>query len=166
MTRALSLFFALWLVSVGATLAQAPAAPPSPPAKLADVAWLEGYWVGEGFGGVVDEAWMPARSGAMLGVFRSLKPDGTPSFYEILAIEEVEGSLRLVVKHFHPDWVGWEEKDQALKLRLTRVSAIEAIFGGVAIRRSGEELIVEVTMRRKDGSSQTQKLTLRRKPQP
>src|SRR5688572_27021494 len=93
------------LLAVTTAFAQVPA-PPS--AKLSDVAWLEGYWAGEGFGGAADEAWMPARSGSMLGVFRSLKPDGTPSFYEILAIEEVEGSLRLVVKHFHPNWVGWE----------------------------------------------------------
>jgi hypothetical protein len=111
---------------------------PAPPATLADVAWLEGYWAGEGFGGKADEAWMPARSGAMVGVFRSLKPDGSPSFYEILAIEEVEGSLRLVIKHFHPDWVGWEEKDQALKLRLTRISPGEAAFGGVVLKREGE----------------------------
>ena len=163
MARVRPLLFAALLFASSALLAQAPA----PPAKLTDVAWLEGYWAGEGFGGVADEAWMPARSGTMLGVFRSLKPDGTPSFYEILAIEEVEGSLRLVIKHFNPDWVGWEEKDQALKLRLTRISATEAAFGGVVLKRDGEAgLVVEVTMRRKDGSSSTSVLKFKRKPAP
>ena len=136
---------------------------PSPPAKLADVAWLEGYWSGEGFGGAADESWLPPRAGVMLGVFRSLKPDGSPSFYEILGIEETEGSLRLVVKHFNPDWVGWEEKDKAVRLRLTRISPAEAAFGGVVFRRTGEnELVVDVTMRRKDGTSETKSLTFKK----
>ena len=157
------LLFAALLLAPVLLLAQAPA----PPARLSDVAWLEGYWVGEGFGGKADEAWMPAQSGVMVGVFRSLKPDGSPSFYEILAIEEIEGSLRLVVKHFHPDWVGWEEKDQALKLRLTRISPAEAAFGGVVLKRDGDSgLIVDLTMRRKDGSSSTSVLTFKRKPAP
>jgi hypothetical protein len=157
------LLFAALLLAPVLLLAQNPA----PPARLSDVAWLEGYWEGEGFGGKADESWMPARSGAMIGVFRSLKPDGSPSLYEILAIEEVEDSLRLVVKHFRPDWVGWEEKDQALKLRLTRISATEAAFGGVVLKRDGHSgLNVEVTMRRKDGSSSTSVLTFKRKPAP
>jgi len=158
-----SLLVALGLL-LAATSALAQASTPSPRASIADVAWLEGYWAGEGFGGAADEAWMPARNGVMVGVFRSLKADGTPSFYEILGIEEWEGSLRLVVKHFNPDWVGWEEKDQALKLRLTRLSPTEAAFGGVALKRAGDnELVVEVTMRRKDGTSSTNVLKFKRK---
>ena len=139
----------------------------SPPAKIADVAWLQGYWTGEGLGGALEEAWMPPRSGVMLGVFRLVKGDGTRasgSFQEILAIEEFEGSLRLVIKHFHPDWVGWEEKDQALKLRLTRIAAQEAVFGGVALRRVDDRLEVELVIKQKDGTTRTQKLGLRKQP--
>jgi hypothetical protein len=157
----LALLAALML---GATPALAQPANPAPSARIADLAWLEGYWAGEGFGGLVDESWMPARNGAMIGVFRSLKPDGSTSFYEILGIEESEGSLRLVVKHFHPDWVGWEEKYQAVKLRLTRISSTEAAFGGVVLKRAGDnDLVVEVTIRRKDGTSSTSVLKLRKK---
>ena len=154
-----------WLVSLLVLLStfSFAQAPTPPAARLADVAWLEGYWSGEGFGGAVDEAWMPARSGTMLGVFRSLKPDGSPSFYEILSIEETDATLRLIVKHFHPDWVGWEEKENAVKLRLTRISNTEAAFGGVILRREGEDgLVVDVTMRLKDGTSRTQTLKLRK----
>ncbi len=158
------LFLVCVLLGAGALLAQGTPPPPSPSARLADVAWLEGYWTGEGFGGAADESWMPAKSGVMLGVFRSLKPDGSPSFYELLGIEEWEGSLRLVVKHFNPDWVGWEDKDKAVKLRLTRISPTEAAFGGVVFKRVADnELVVEVTMRRKDGSTNTEKLAFKRK---
>lgn len=152
------------LLVVASAFAQAPA---SPAARLSDVSWLEGYWVGEGFGGAADESWMPAKSGVMLGVFRSLKPDGSPSFYELLGIEEWEGSLRIVIKHFNPDWVGWEEKDNAVKLRLSAISPAAAAFGGVVFKRVGDDgLAVEVTMRRKDGTTQTQKLSFTKKRSP
>ena len=160
MFRGLAVAIAVFLAAPFA-MAQAPA---PATARISDVAWLEGYWVGEGFGGLVEESWLPARNGVMVGVFRSFKADGTPSFYEILGIEETEGTLRLVVKHFHPDWVGWEEKDGAVRLRLTRISPTEAAFGGVVLKRGADdELFVEVTMRRKDGTSSTNVLKLKRK---
>jgi hypothetical protein len=134
-------------------LAQSPAPAPSPPAKISDLAWLHGYWVGEGMGGYSEEFWTPPRAGAMLGVLRIMKPEGGPNFYEIMAIEEHEQSLVLVVKHFHPDWVGWEEKDKALRLRLRRIADGEAVFGGVTFQRTdAETLAVVVTIRGKDGS--------------
>jgi hypothetical protein len=166
MTRSLAalltgfLFLAGSLLFAGSCLAQASA---SPPAKIAEVEWLQGYWTGEGFGGQVDEQWTAARAGVMLGTFRSLKADGSPAFYELLGIEEFEGTLRMVVKHFNPDWVGWEENDKAFKATLTRIGPTEAVFGGVALKRVGENgLTVEVNVRRKDGSTQKQILNLRR----
>ena len=157
------------LLLCAASLAQTPPAPPSapesPPAKIADVAWMQGYWVGEGMGGVVEDVWLPPKAGVLLGAFRLMKGDGTPGFYEIFAIEEFEGSLRFIVKHFHPDWVGWEEKDQALKLRLTRLAPGELAFGGVVLKREGEDgLRVELTIRSKDGSVKHERLDYKRRP--
>lgn len=91
----------------------------SPPARIDEVAWIAGYWEGEGLGGKIEDIWMPPRDGVILGAFRLTKADGK-GFYELFAIEEFEGSLRFVVKHFHPNRVGWEEKDQALRLRLRK----------------------------------------------
>jgi hypothetical protein len=142
-----------------------PAPPPSPPAKIADVAWIQGYWVGEGMGGIVEDTWMPPRDGVILGAFRLVKSDGSKGFYELFAIEEHEASLRFVVKHFHPDWVGWEEKDKFLALRLTELGPNKAIFGGIGFERPDPDtLLVSVLIRRKDGSRDTQKLTFRKKP--
>ena len=147
-------------------LAQAPAAPtaPSPPAKIEQMAWLAGYWEGEGLGGQLEDIWMPPRNGVILGAFRLTKPDGK-GFYELFAIEEFEGSLRFVVKHFNPNWVGWEEKDQAVKLPLRRIGENEFSFGGVGFRREGNDtLLVDLTMRSKDGSSRTEVLRFKRRP--
>jgi hypothetical protein len=137
---------------------------PAPPAKIADMAWLQGYWVGEGMGGSIEDLWGPPRAGVMLGTFRLLKADGSPRFYELIAVEEFEGSLRFVVKHFHPDWVGWEEKDQAVKMRLTRIGPNQATFGGIALKRVDDTLTVEVTIKTKDGAVRTETLVFKRRP--
>jgi hypothetical protein len=144
--------------------AQTPS-PPSPSAKIAEVAWLQGFWESDGLGGKVENVWLPPKAGVLLGAFRLVKADGAAGFYEICAIEEFEGSLRFVVKHFNPDWVGWEEKDKALKIGLTRIGADEAVFGGVAFTRlGGDAHRVEITMRSKDGTSRKEVINHKRKP--
>lgn len=155
------------LLAAHAAFAQAPSpapAPAPPPAKIDSMAWLAGYWEGPGMGGHMEDIWMPPRDGVILGAFRLTKPDGK-GFYELFAVEEFEGSLRFVVKHFHPNWVGWEEKDQALKMPLKSISENEASFGGVGFRREGSDvLVVDLTMRMKDGSVRSQALRFKRKP--
>jgi hypothetical protein len=155
------------ILAAHSALAQAPAAPPAsppaPPAKIEAMAWLAGYWVGEGLGGIQMSSMTPPRDGVILGAFRLTKPDGK-GFYELFAVEEFEGSLRFVVKHFHPNWVGWEEKDQALKMPLRRISENEFSFGGVGFRREGaDQLLVDLTMRMKDGTTRTDVLRFKRK---
>lgn len=144
---------------------QAPASPPaSPPATIADVAWLQGYWAGEGLGGAIEDVWLPPKAGVLLGAFRLIKSDGSPGFYEIFAIEEFEGSLRFVVKHFHPDWVGWEEKDKAFRAKLTRISATELVFGGITFTRQGDDALrIDLTIRGKDGMSRKEVLNYKRR---
>ena len=154
------------LLAAHAALAQAPAAPatPPPPAKIDQFAWLAGYWEGEGLGGKIEDIWMPPRDGVILGAFRLTKPDGK-GFYELFAIEEWEGSLRFVVKHFHPNWVGWEEKDQALRMPLKRLTENGGEFGGLVFRREAPDvLVVDLTMRMRDGTTRTENLRFRKKP--
>lgn len=148
---------------------EAPAAPAgkaaSPPARIADIAWLAGYWVGEGLGGEVEDVWLPPKAGVLLGAFRLHRKDGKPGFYELFAIEEVDDTLQFVVKHFHPDWVGWEEKDKALRIRLSHVSAGEIAFGRIVFQRQGADgLVVKLGIRQKSGEIRHETLAYRRKP--
>lgn len=137
---------------------------PAPAAKVEQVAWMQGYWEGQGLGGTIEDLWGPPRAGVMLGAFRLTRADGKPGFYQLFAIEEWEGSLRFVFRHFHPSFVGWEEKDQSNKLPLTRISADEAAFGGVVFRRVAADVLeVDLTMRGKDGAMRTEKLVLRKR---
>ena len=154
---------AIAALSIQLAVATSPPTPP-PEAKIDSMAWLAGYWEGEGLGGHMEDIWMPPRNGVILGAFRLTKADGK-GFYELFAIEEFEGSLRFVVKHFHPNWVGWEEKDQALKMPLRKIGENEFSFGGVGFRREGNEiLLVDLTMRMKDGSTRTEVLRFKRRP--
>ena len=77
------------------------------------LAWLEGDWIGEGFGGVVEETWLPLRGGTMVGVFR-LTVENRLSFCELMTISFDGDVATMRLKHFHPDLRGWEEKDESL----------------------------------------------------
>jgi hypothetical protein len=133
--------------------------------RIAEAAWLAGYWEGEGLGGRVEDLWMPPAGGVMLGAFRLTRDGGRPGMYELFAIEEHEASLRFVVKHFNPDWVGWEEKDKFLALALTRAAPGELAFGGVVFRREADDVLaVDLTIRLKDGSQRQERLRFRKKP--
>jgi hypothetical protein len=151
--------FALFFLAATLALADAPAA------KIATLAWMKGYWTGEGYGGTVETMIGPARGGVMLCHFRQTKADGKPGFYELCGIEEYEGSLRFVIKHFHPSWLGWEDKDHALQARLVRQAKDEWVFGNMTIRRTGRDtMVMEIHITNRDGASRTEVLRFKRRP--
>ena len=82
----------------------------SPPATIADAAFLVGHWNGNGLGGTFEEVWTAPKNGVMVGMYRGLKADGAPNFYELLTIRETAGSIEVRLRHFNPDMTGWEEK--------------------------------------------------------
>ena len=128
------------------------------------MAWLKGFWTGEGYGGQVETLMGPPKAGVMLGYFRHFRADGKPNWYELCAIEEHEGSLRFVIKHFHPNWIGWEEKDFAMQARLARLSKDEAVFGNMTIRRTGKDTVeMELLIAGKEGVSRKEVLRLKRR---
>ena len=57
----------------------------SPPAKIADFAWLEGTWIGTGLGGQTEEHYSAPLGDAIVGTFRFVK-DGKPVFYELVTV--------------------------------------------------------------------------------
>jgi hypothetical protein len=131
---------------------------------IGDAAWLAGRWVGEGLGGSVEENWSPPQGGQMIGHFALLR-DGRPIFYEIMLLEEHEGGLRMRVKHFNPDFVGWEEKDGWHAFEPIASGPDSLRFEGLWLRREGEELVATVTIRnRADNSVRDETLRHRRAP--
>jgi hypothetical protein len=165
MRHFVSLAFVLTLLLAGSASAQKDVPASGPPLRIGAMAWMKGYWVGEGFEGSVETLMGPPKAGAMLGYFRHVKKDGKPGFYEICAIEEFEGSLRFVIKHFHPNWIGWEEKDHALQAKLVRHSADEWVFGNMTVRRGGKDaMVMELGIRGQDGVARKEVLRFKRQP--
>ncbi len=163
--RLLTAFALAAILSLAGIVRAQTETPKPPPSNIASMAWLKGYWSGEGYGGQVETMMGPPKGGVMLGYFRHIKADGKPGFYEMCAIEEHEGSLRFVIKHFHPNWIGWEEKDYAMQARLTRQSKDEAVFANMIIRRKGKDALeMELLIAGKDGTSRKEILRLKRQP--
>jgi hypothetical protein len=131
--------------------------------SIEDASWLAGRWVGEGLGGELEETWAPPVGGQMVGHFRLMR-DGQPVFYEIMLMDVVEGGVRMRVKHFNPDFVGWEEKDAWVTFEPSRVSADALAFNGLIIRRTAPDAIeMRLMLRRSDGVHE-EILTMRRAP--
>lgn len=103
-------------------------------AKIGDLAWMAGHWVGTGLGGVSEEVWSPPLGNNMMGMFRVVR-DGKVSFYELCAFVEEGGSLAMKVKHFNPDLTGREEKGEVRSFPLVKLDGQAAYFDGLTYRK-------------------------------
>lgn len=112
----------------------------SPPAKLSDIAWIEGHWRGKDLGGETEEIWSPPMGGGMMGSFR-LVVEGAISFYELMTITQVGHTLLLRIKHFDPELRGWEEKDKSVEFRLVKLAPGKVYFDGLTFEKVNEEQI-------------------------
>lgn len=63
-----------------------------PPARIGDVAWISGTWVGVNANVTSEERWTPPASGGMLATARTLRGNALVSF-EFLCIAERDGTL-------------------------------------------------------------------------
>lgn len=121
-----------------------------------DAAWLAGRWVGEGFGGQMEESWSPPIGGQMIGHFRYWR-DGEPQFYEIMMLDVADGGVRMRVKHFNPDFSGWEERGEWVTFEPVSAAPNTLIFDGLEIRREAPDRIV-MTIRIRRGETVTDEI--------
>ena len=135
----------------------------SPPANLAAVSWIDGHWIGEAFGGVVEEIWSPPMGDSMMFVFRMVK-DGEVGFYEIGHIREVGGSLILQLKHFNGDLTAWEEKEETVDFKLVKLQDNKVYFDNFTFEKiSDDEINVYVVVSEEKGKSTEIKFNYKRK---
>jgi Domain of unknown function (DUF6265) len=120
-------------------------------ATIADMAWLAGGWSGTGLGGVSEEIWSRPAGGTMMGTYRLIKAD-KPVFYEMLLLVESEGTLTLRLKHFHPNFVGWEEKDKSVDFKFVKKDGNRVYFSGLTFERAGKELNIHLALGQRDGT--------------
>ncbi len=133
-----------------------------PAATIQDVAWLAGHWRGEGLGGTIDEIWSPPQGTTMICAFKLSKAD-TVSFYELAVFVEEANSLSMWVKHFNPDFTGWEEKTEKVVFPLVRLEPDALYFEGLTFDRTGEEdMDVYLAFSSRGGEVREAKLVYRR----
>ena len=130
-----------------------------PKTTLADVRLLIGHWRGEFLGGMAEEIWLPPAGGSMLGVFRLYKDDQV-LFYEIMIMVEEKDYVSLKLKHFHPDFKGWEEKDGSVTFRLVKVGNNAIWFDGLTYFKEDGSLHGFIAIRQKDGHVTEETFTL------
>lgn len=148
--KVMNMLLGAMVLLAGACVAQAQTPPAAPPARIEAAAWLAGRWVGEGFGGQMEEAWAPPVGGQMVGHFRYWR-DGQPQFYEFVMMDVVDGGVRMRVKHFNPDMVGWEEKDGWHTFEPVSAGPDALVFNGLEIRREGaDRVVMTIRLRRGD----------------
>ncbi len=75
--------------------------------------WMTGAWVGTIDDDQIEEHWSSSDGETLMGMFRWLKADAV-YLYEFMLISKSELGVTLQIKHFQPDFVGWEEKDAAV----------------------------------------------------
>ena len=131
------------------------------PGTLEDVGWLVGSWTGEAFGGTFEQTWNPASVGSMVGMFKLINDSGV-NFYELLLLVEEETSLSLKVKHFTPDFIAWEEKDDYVRFRLVSIEPDAVHFSGLSFYRVNDDEMHAYIVFRNGDEVREEKLVYRR----
>ena len=116
-----------------------------------------------GFGGECEEVWSPPLGPSMMGMFRRAGEDGKTTFYEFFVLEEWKGGLRLRLKHFNPDMVGWEAKDGFVEFPFVKLDDEGIWFEGLAyLREDPETLRVLLDMDSPTGESRQEEIYFER----
>ncbi len=160
-------FVLLFIFAAAVALAAETTAGTDNPASSADISAfsiLVGHWVGEGFGGVCEEAWHAPSANTMIGTFKLIHGNKLTMFEAQMIFQDSTG-WALGVKHFGPDMVGWEEKADYERFAFVSASDTELNFEGLSYKRVGSDsLHIMISVSSKEGVRQ-EVLKLKRKPE-
>jgi len=98
---------------------------------FADFEFLQGNWCGSALGGEVIERWDAPFGNAMTGTMTVVK-DETVTFDEFFVIVQEQGRWLLRLKHFQPDMVSWETREEVVQFPLQEVGPRRIRFEGLS----------------------------------
>lgn len=124
-------------------------------------AWLEGTWIGNGFGGVSEETWSsPSEEGKMMGMYRHHTEKGALTFYEFIILDEAG----MHVKHFTSDLVAWEEKEEYETFEMISYDENSIFMNGLTYKLiNPNEMEIHLVLENEDGSITTEMFKMSRK---
>jgi hypothetical protein len=113
------------LLSITSSLAFAA----GPAATIDQLAWMTGNYAGNLGPNTLEENWVLPEAGSIAAVVRMTGPGGT-SMFEMITIEEVDGSLVLHLQQFDP---GFKPRTpEPLKMELAMIMDNHVHFNNVA----------------------------------
>lgn len=135
-----------------------------PAATIEDLSWMTGNYAADLGPNTLEENWIGAENGSIAAMVRMSGPEGT-SMFEMITIEEVDGSLVLHLQQFDP---GYQPRTEApLKMELAMITDNHVHFTKISgegmptlgYTRSGETFTIHVGQA--DGSTRDIPLQVR-----
>lgn len=100
-----------------------------PPAKIDDLSWMTGSWAGPLGPNTLEENWIKPTSGSIAAMVR-MTGEGSTSMFEVITIEEVDGSLELHIQQWD---AGFKPRTEAAqKMELTEIGDRMVSFTAVS----------------------------------
>lgn len=99
-----------------------PASQPAVPAKLEELAFLEGHWRGELKSGRMEEYFSSIDAGMIMGMFRMIDHRGQIQVVELELFRQVGDHIEYRFRHFSGELNAWEAPKEPLALRLVEKS--------------------------------------------
>jgi len=104
------LFYALALTVMSVSSQAA-----GPAASVSDLAWMTGNWAGALGPNQLEENWIMGEGGSIAAMVR-MTGAGATSMFEVITIEEVDGSLELHIQQWDAGFVPRTEAAQKMEL--------------------------------------------------
>lgn len=117
---------------------------------VSQLSWLSENWKGTGFGGTLDELWMPISDNSMQGICRVYDKHKLQFTEYMNIIQENDSTVSLKLKHFSANLNGWEEKEEWTTFKLIKIENQTAYFSGITYQRKKNKLIIKLLMHDKE----------------
>jgi hypothetical protein len=100
-----------------------------PAASIDQLSWMTGNWAGQLGPNQLEENWIATEGGSIAAMVR-MTGNGSTSMFEMITIEEVDGSLVLHIQQWDP---GFQPRtESAQKMELEEISANSVKFRAVS----------------------------------
>jgi len=116
-----ALAFSLLTCAAGTTFA-------GPAATVEDLSWMTGTWSVPFGPNTLEENWIEPKDGAIASIVR-MSGNGSTSMYEVIIIEEKEGSLEMSIQQWGPNFE--PRSEQAQKMELTEIGEKRVKFTAI-----------------------------------
>lgn len=96
-------------------------------ATINDLKFMAGTWVMQHEWGDMEEYWGEPMGNNMVCSFRCVK-DGQVLFYEFIVIEQSDSVPVMMLRHFNPGSIAWEDKEHPHYFPLVSLQGAKAVF--------------------------------------